>query len=71
MATGLTALSFVLERKQGLLDRSLVAGMEPNSLYSNPVNPLMLACHLFIVRKCAAQCSCRNAVIIDTKMLKL
>ena len=28
MATGLTALSFVLERKQGLLDRSLVAGTE-------------------------------------------
>ncbi|PAA75845.1 hypothetical protein BOX15_Mlig020348g2 [Macrostomum lignano] len=27
MATGLTALSFVLERKEGLLDRSLVAGV--------------------------------------------
>ncbi|KAI0241754.1 ABC transporter G family member 20 [Lamellibrachia satsuma] len=27
MATGLTALSFVLERKQGLLDRSFVAGV--------------------------------------------
>ena len=26
MATGLTALAFVLERKQGLLDRSIVAG---------------------------------------------
>lgn len=27
LATGLTALSFVIERKQGLLDRSLVAGV--------------------------------------------
>jgi len=26
MATGLTAMSFVLERKQGLLGRSFVAG---------------------------------------------
>ncbi len=35
MATGLTAMTFVLDRKQGLLDRSLVAGeyldMFPNN----------------------------------------
>lgn len=27
MATGLTTLSFVIEKKEGLLDRSLTAGM--------------------------------------------
>lgn len=26
LATGLTALSFIMEKKEGLLDRSLVAG---------------------------------------------
>ena len=33
LATGLTALSFVLERKQGLLDRSYAAGNGEVPLY--------------------------------------
>lgn len=33
LAIGLTAISFVIERKEGLFDRSLVAGVKPYQMY--------------------------------------
>lgn len=54
MATGLTALAFILERRDGLLERSLVSGVQTNQiLLAHAINQIVvMVIQIFMVLGC-------------------
>lgn len=54
MATGLTALAFILERRDGLLERSLVSGVDTSQiLLAHAINQVVvMVIQIFLVLGC-------------------